>query len=101
MVMMVMMTMMMMMMMMMVSAGNFLRPGWCNGHYGGDERGIIRLIRRRGNGGYGVMTMRRRIMMRMKITMITKVMLIFFRKKRGIRNGVTVMVTMLDKLIYG
>ena len=38
--------------------------------------------------------------MRMKITMITKVMLIFFRK-RGMRNGVTVMVTMLDKLIYG
>ena len=70
MVMMVMTMMMMMMMMMMVSAGNFLRPGWCNGHYGGDERGIIRLIRRRGNGGYGVMTMRRRIMMRMKITMI-------------------------------
>ena len=92
--------MMMMMMMMMMSAGNFLRPGWCNGHYGGDERGIIRLIRRRGNRGYGVMTMRmaRR---RMKIMMITKVMLIIFRKKRGMRNSEIVLVTMLDKWIYG
>ena len=89
---------------MMVSAGNFLRPGWCNGHYGGDERGIIRLIRRRGNGGYGVMTMRmtrRRIMMTMTIMMITKVMLIFFRKKRGMRNSVIIIVTMLYKGIYG
>ena len=96
----------MMMMMMMMSAGNFLRPGWCNGHYGGDERGIIRLIRRRGNRGYGVMTMRmtrrrRRIMMRMKIMMITKVMLIISRKKRGMRNSEIVLVTMLDKWIYG
>ena len=99
--MMMMMMVMMIMMMTMVSAGNFLRPGWCNGHYGGDERGIIRLIRRRGNGGYGVMTMRREIMMRMKIMMITKVMLIFFRKKRGMRNSDIVMVAMLDKWIYG
>ena len=85
----------MMMMMMMMSAGNFLRPGWCNGHYGGDERGIIRLIRRRGNRGYGVMTMtmtRRKIMMTMKIMVITEVMLIIFRKKRGMRNSVIVMV---------
>ena len=93
-------------MMMMMSAGNFLRPGWCNGHYGGDERGIIRLIRRRGNRGYGVMTMRmtwrrRKIMMMMKIMVMTEVMLIIFRKKRGMRNSEIVLVTMLDKWIYG